>query len=55
MSTVGDREKIPDLQNSRENIDWGEAAAIVLAVKAKADLILIDERRGRAVAVEYGT
>ena len=54
VRTVGDREQISDLQNSRENIDLGEAAAIVLAVKAKADLILIDERRGRAVAVEYG-
>ena len=51
---VADYQQIVAIQSSQENIDVGEAEAIVLALELKADLLLMDERRGRAVATSYG-
>jgi hypothetical protein len=47
-------QQVKMLQESEENIDLGEAEAIILALELKADLLLMDERRGRAVAMRYG-
>jgi uncharacterized protein len=38
----------------RATLDDGEAAALVLAIEMAADFILMDERRGRMVAVQMG-
>ena len=42
------------LQTVQSNLDIGEAEAIVLAVELGAARLLIDERRGRDVAVQLG-
>lgn len=46
-----DQAKVSDLE---KRLDRGEAAALVLAIEQKADLVLIDERSGRQVARELG-
>lgn len=51
---VAHMQQVVMLQSSRENIDLGEAEAIALALEIKADLLLMDERRGRAFAQELG-
>jgi predicted nucleic acid-binding protein len=48
---VKDRAMVTSLQLE---VDEGEAEAIVLAVELNADLLLIDERIGRAVASRLG-
>lgn len=45
--SVSDRTIIEALSNE---LDFGEAEAIALALELKADRVLIDERRGRLVA-----
>ncbi|MCY7275763.1 MAG: DUF3368 domain-containing protein [Phormidesmis sp. CAN_BIN44] len=52
--TVAKAQSVMAVQTSQDDIDLGEAEAIVLALELGADLLLMDERRGRALAVSYG-
>ncbi|MCC5634964.1 DUF3368 domain-containing protein [Nostoc sp. CHAB 5844] len=52
--TVRNLQQVIIIQESQENIDLGEAEAIALALELNADLVLMDERRGRIVATSYG-
>ena len=47
--SISDRSRVEELQLQ---LDRGEAEAIVLALELNADLLLIDERRGRKIALE---
>jgi hypothetical protein len=51
---VVNSQKVTEIQLKQDNIDLGEAEAIILSLELKADLLLMDERRGRAVATSYG-
>ena len=48
---MADRNLVASLQLE---LDDGEAEAIALAVELKADLILLDERKGRVIAARLG-
>jgi predicted nucleic acid-binding protein len=51
MHRVANRELTHAL---RQQLDAGEAEAIVLALESEADLLLMDERLGRAIAAHFG-
>ncbi|ARV58296.1 nucleic acid-binding protein [Nostocales cyanobacterium HT-58-2] len=51
---VVDSERVTEILENQENIDLGEAEAIVLTLELNADLLLMDERRGRTLATGYG-
>ena len=51
---IANPQSVIDVQISYDNIDLGEAEAIILALELKADLLLMDERRGRVLAANYG-
>ena len=51
---VANAQRVIDVQTSEDNIDLGEAEAIILAMELKANLLLMDERRGRSLAANYG-
>jgi predicted nucleic acid-binding protein len=42
------------VQKLREDLDPGEAEAIVLAIERRADLLLVDERRAWQIATDAG-
>lgn len=48
---VTDRTRLARLQTE---LDLGEAAAIALMLEGKGDLLLMDERRGRKIAMREG-
>lgn len=54
MQAVVDYQRVTLIQETRTNIDLGEAEAMVLAMDINADILLMDERRGRALAISYG-
>lgn len=51
VAAANDRSRVQEL---REYLDSGEAEAVVLAIELRADLLLVDERRGRRVAKAAG-
>ncbi|MEA5507426.1 DUF3368 domain-containing protein [Halotia wernerae UHCC 0503] len=52
---VVNSQQVTEIQQQYNNIDLGEAEAIILSIELKADLLLLlmNERRGRAIAASY--
>jgi len=51
VQQVSDRTLV---ENLLTELDLGEAEAIALAIEVKAELLIIDEKLGRKVALNYG-
>ena len=51
VASATDRNRVQEL---REELDAGEAEAIVLAIERRADILLVDERRARKTATAAG-
>lgn len=51
VKKVKDRDEVISLE---KQLDSGEAEAIVLAKEMNVDLLIVDERKGRKIAEEYG-
>jgi uncharacterized protein len=51
---VANVQRVEDIQANQNGIDRGEAEAIVLALEIEAELLLMDERRGRNLAGTFG-
>lgn len=47
-------QNIPLLEQLAKQMDMGEAASIVISLQLHADLLLMDERKGRRAATELG-
>ncbi len=45
---------IVNVELLKKDLDPGEAEAIVLAKELKSDILIIDERKGRNTAINYG-
>jgi len=54
VQNIDDVQRVAALQASQDNIDLGEAEAIALALELNAGLLLMNERRGRALAQSCG-
>ena len=51
VAAAEDQNRVREL---RKNLDPGEAEAIVLAIERRANILLVDERRGRRFATAAG-
>jgi predicted nucleic acid-binding protein len=51
VATPNDQKRV---RQFRQDLDLGEAEAIALALERQADLLLVDERRGRRAATAAG-